>query len=105
MNDDDDDQLTEEQLMLIAQLPSDSVMPATWWGEYGPQGDNLELDEYTYPIKHDKVLVLPKNKYTEERAQQKFVAMCLAQGVRPTEAIFYTGRFWCMRVIKLRVAV
>lgn len=81
---------------LLTQLPGDQMQDVAILGEYPP------LEDYVYSIHHDKVLTLPINKFNEESAKRRFDALCVLQQWRPTEPMFYTGRFWCLRVVRKR---
>lgn len=84
----------DKELSLLLQLPEEDAVDVAVLGEYPPQ------EEFVYPLKHDKVLTLPLNKFDEDGAKRRLAAICVLQRWSPLGEVFYTGRFWCQRVMK-----
>lgn len=87
---------------LLQQLPEEDYVPVSMLGHWIPgarftnEGEEIE---YTYAIKYDRVLTLPRDKFTESRAKMRFNSLCVMQNCRPTEKQFYTAGYWCLRVV------
>ena len=84
---------------MLAQLPQEDSLPASWLGEYQPDPE-AEVP-YEYGIAYDRVLTLPLDLFSEEEASLRFKEQCMAERYRPTERMFYTARAWCLRVVKV----
>jgi hypothetical protein len=89
---------------MLGQFPQEELLPATFLGEWGPgelYGD--EEIEYVYPIGHDAVISLDRAEYNEAQATERMIELCKIRGVVPVERMFYTSRYWCLRVVNRRI--